>query len=144
MRGRVLGRWYFIGTDAFYKATATIKKFDTPDTIKLIDVKTDHNRRQGISLISGRKVDIIRPILMNTRGFGDPEAGIDVEPDKDSHVIEELYIEDAITKNNAGAGIQFYLRHLENSNTPVSIEINGHEDYGSLYGVLVQGKKGRL
>ena len=126
--------------DGFYIGTGT----SVPKNIQLIDVVADNNRRQGISLISGSNVSILRPKLMNTNG-ADPSYGLDIEPNKTTDTLQNITITDAYTAGNAHAGIGMNLSRLEGSTTPISITINNPVDSGSergfysVHGVTVPG-----
>jgi len=133
------GDGFYIGTEVF-TGPGTWKVLNAvPHNIRLIDVEARYNRRQGISLIAGRNIEILRPFLTHTAGH-DPEAGLDIEPNRPSDIIENVTVVDAWTSNNSGAGIQLFLRHLAGSDIPASITITGHRDDASLRGLYVVGR----
>ncbi len=117
--------------DGFYIGSAT--NGAVPRNIQLIDVTAYNNRRQGISLIAGYNVSIIRPTLTKTNGT-DPSAGLDIEPNKITDTLQYIKIIDAYTANNEGAGIAINLVKLEGTTVPVSIKITNHVDNGSQRG----------
>lgn len=110
---------------------------DSPysENIDIVDVVADGNRRQGVSLISGRNVAFIRPWLVNTAGTP-PAAGIDIEPDLPTQSVANVHLIDAITRNNQGPGIMLLLNKLAR-NSYVSVAIAGHADYGSSRGLYL-------
>jgi len=119
--------------DGFYIGSSILKNYS--ENIRLIDISADNNRRQGISLISGRNVEIIRPRLTNTNGTA-PAAGIDIEPNYANEFLENIKIIDAYTENNA-IGIQLGLGRLNKKSKEISIDITGFTDYGSDMGMLI-------
>jgi hypothetical protein len=100
--------------------------------VDLIDVVADGNRRQGISLISGRNIAFVRPRLMNTSGTP-PAAGIDIEPDLPTQSVENVHVIGAITRNNQGPGVMLLLNKLREE-SEVSVAVVGHVDRGSSRG----------
>jgi len=119
--------------DGFYIGTSTLKNYS--ENVRLIDVSADNNRRQGISLISGKNIEIIRPRLTNTHGT-DPSAGIDIEPNNSNNVLENIKIIDAYTENNA-IGLQIGLGKLNKNSRSISIDITGFTDYRSEKGMHI-------
>jgi hypothetical protein len=107
------------------------------DNIHLTDVSANANRRQGLSIVSGRNIHIIRPRFTNTSGTL-PSAGIDIEPNANDtgHKIENINIVDAYTEGNDGVGIAIELRHLA-TGEDVSIQINRHRDWKSAAGISI-------
>jgi hypothetical protein len=90
------------GGDGFYIGNTVAP---LPENINLIDVQTDNARRNGISLINGININIVRPICENAVGTL-PMAGIDIEPN--SNADEQLHgirIVNPVTRNNNGYGI---------------------------------------
>ena len=65
------------------------------DTIDIYDNKIYNNRRQGISIICGKNINIKRNEIYNIKG-NPPQAGIDIEPDDNYHKISNV----VITNNN--------------------------------------------
>lgn len=119
--------------DGFYLGAGA--KGNPVENIRLVDVQADNNRRQGISLISGRDVKIIRPRLTNTNGTP-PAAGLDIEPNRASDAVENIEIIDAVTAGNA-EGIVVSLQKMNADSRPISIHIRNHQDDGSGRGLLV-------
>ena len=119
--------------DGFYIGRGT--KETLPERIQLIDVQAHNNRRQGISLIGGSDVKIIRPRLTNTNGTP-PAAGLDIEPNRVTDRVENIEIVDAYTAENA-EGIVISLQKLNGAKNPISIRIQNHQDNGSGRGFLI-------
>jgi parallel beta-helix repeat protein len=82
--------------DGFYVANAS-------SGITFCQVVADHNRRQGLSIVSGDGILVKDSTFTNTQGT-DPACGIDVEPN-DGKTVSNLVITDCTVTNNAGGGI---------------------------------------
>jgi hypothetical protein len=129
----------------------TLKVWYSED-ITLQDCISDNNRRQGLSIITGKNINIIRGKYMNTNGTS-PQAGIDIEPDPTvanvpsgslGPILENINIDNAYTEKNTGAGIQIYNDTIVNTNKTVSIKINKHTDKGSNNGLVLGKTDGTL
>ena len=92
-------------------------------------------------MISGQNISILRPKLTNTKGTA-PSAGIDVEPNDSTDVLQNISIVDAYTANNQGAGISLSLGAILGTKTPISISIANHTDNGSYQGMNISGGQG--
>lgn len=109
--------------------------------VQLIDVTADNNRRQGISVTSGKDISIVRAKLTNTNGAA-PSAGIDVEPNGKTDILQNISIVDTYTANNQGAGISLSLGAILGTTTPISITVTNHTDNGSKQGMNISGGSG--
>ena len=109
--------------------------------VKLIDVTADNNRRQGISITSGKDISIVRAKLTNTHGAA-PSAGIDVEPNSKTDILQNISIVVTYTANNQGAGISLSLGAIVGTTTPISITVTNHTDNGSKQGMNISGGSG--
>lgn len=83
--------------------------------IVIQEVICDNNRRQGISVISVKGLVIRDSVCCNTNGTP-PMSGIDLEPDKVNHFIQDVLIENVSSYNNGfateypgGYGLDIYL-----------------------------------
>lgn len=72
--------------------------------ITLCRVVSDHNRRQGISIIHASNVTIRDSSFRNTVGTL-PESGIDIEPEP-GNLVDHVTIEGSQFLDNAGDGVQ--------------------------------------
>jgi hypothetical protein len=90
--------------------------------IVIRNVICDRNYRQGISVITARRLLIEKVILRGTAGTP-PAAGIDFEPNHPREVLVDCVMRDCIIENNQGFGIHLYLGHLNATSEPVSIRI---------------------
>lgn len=81
----------------------------------------DNNRRQGISVISVRGLQIINPTITNTHGT-DPQSGIDFEPNNTTEWLQNITVTNPNIQYNANHGIHFWLGFGPGSN-PISIDV---------------------
>ncbi|MGJ7029772.1 right-handed parallel beta-helix repeat-containing protein [Niabella hirudinis] len=103
----------------------------------------DNNRRNGISIISGTNIKIKNPIIANTNGTN-PQCGIDIEPNTNKEVINNIRIENALTYNNYQKGILVSLvNHFGPEVKNVGIDIINHTDYSMRGGFSVVGADSR-
>lgn len=96
----------------------------------------DNNRQNNIAIIGGKNITIFEPKLTNCSGTL-PAAGIDIEPNFNTELLDNIRIIRPITKNNDGAGVLLGLGNLVNGSQFVDITINNHSDYNSTYGLQV-------
>lgn len=119
--------------DGIYIGSTKAQNYCEDILIERFDL--DNNRRQGISLISGRNVTIRDGVIANTQGHL-PQAGIDLEPNEYDESMQEILIENLQTINNAGYGIDFWLGQCAGSSRQFSLTIRNHRDKGSGKGAL--------
>lgn len=101
----------------------------------------NNNRRNGISIISGKNIKISDVAISNTNGTL-PMSGIDVEPNNNSNILEEINLDNIYTFNNAENGIGVILIYLiGEKQKEVSLNINSHVDEKSKRGFLMGGNK---
>jgi polygalacturonase len=98
------------------------------ENIDIFDVRAHNNRRQGISIITGRGVAVVRNVLANTAGTG-PSAGLDIEPNLPDDTIDNIHIIDLTTQDNAGTGLTINLGPRPQSSS--TITVHQHTDIGS-------------
>ncbi len=110
------------GGDGIYIGV-TKDKYKRPCRNVLIkDCICNDNYRQGISVISVDKLRIENCLLSNTKGTP-PQAGIDLEPNNSSNILNDVVIQNCVSKNNAGPGFQVHLHKLTKESKGVSILI---------------------
>ncbi|KAA6440699.1 right-handed parallel beta-helix repeat-containing protein [Dyadobacter flavalbus] len=129
------------GGDGFYIGSSPTQKFS--ENVKLINISADNNRRQGLSIISGKNIEVISPVFSNTNGTA-PSAGIDIEPNYPDEFLEGIRITNPITKNNIGAGIVILIDDFKGTNRVVDIAITNHIDDGSFYGAYISRATGAI
>jgi hypothetical protein len=107
------------------------------DTILIHQAFINENRRNGISITNGKNIRIIEPVISNTHGTS-PESGIDIEPNNNNAIIDNIYIKDPYTFNSKTHGIVIALTGLVGENNKnVNIEIVNHIDEYSTYGFTI-------
>jgi len=122
------------GGDGFIIAWGKNKRY--AENVVLLDVSANNNRRQGLSIVSGQNIIVRNSRFTNTNGTP-PQAGIDIEPDGNNDLIEDILLENIYTEGNVGPGIKIDLRRLGGA-TPrtVSVRILGHTDLRSSQGIF--------
>lgn len=91
--------------------------------IKILNSGFDNNRRQGLSLISGRDIAITNCTFSNTSGTA-PSAGIDIEPNQASDFLQDIVIDHSSSTGNEGSGLVFGIQRLNASSSPISIKVS--------------------
>lgn len=97
--------------------------------IKISGGVLDNNRRNGISIISGKNITIENMIIKNTNGTN-PMAGIDLEPNLNDEYLYNINLNNIKTVNNKVDGIKIVFHKLTNKNN-ILINIDHHVDEGS-------------
>jgi hypothetical protein len=110
---------------------------------RIVNCTVDNNRRNGFSIISARDVELVKPRLLNTNGTA-PQAGIDIEPNDTTNILENIVIRDPYSKNNTSQAIALNLDKLSGSGKTISIRLENHFDDGSLSGFTVQACNGGI
>lgn len=82
----------------------THKNADFPRNITIRKVDCDDNHRQGLSIICGYDILVEDSIFRNTSGTN-PEAGIDVESNKNDDPVSNITIRNCKMVDNAGFGL---------------------------------------
>ncbi|WP_339844642.1 right-handed parallel beta-helix repeat-containing protein [uncultured Dokdonia sp.] len=113
---------------------------DKPNfNIKILNALLWNNRRNGISIITGKEIFIDQPQIESTYGTN-PQAAIDIEPNKPIDLLQQINISNPYTKNNAGYGILIALNSMLDYNKHhININILEHKDVNSKYGLRVAG-----
>jgi polygalacturonase len=73
--------------------------------VTFCSVVSDHNRRQGLSVIDVDQLEVTNSVFSNTQGTR-PSAGIDLEPDSVKQRISNVRIQNSKFLNNKGPGIE--------------------------------------
>ena len=97
----------------------------------------DDNRRNGISIISGKDITVKNIVLSNTNGTL-PMAGIDLEPNNANEVLSNINLININSYNNAKYGYDVNLTKLlsDNINT-VIINIENCKDFFTPYSTII-------
>ncbi|MGS0705243.1 right-handed parallel beta-helix repeat-containing protein [Acinetobacter sp. ANC 3781] len=121
--------------DAIY--VGTLGK-NTTANIKVQNIKMNDNRRQGISITSVNGFIGNDLTITNTSGVG-PQNGIDIEPNDNKALLQNIKFRNLKTNNNEGVGFQASMRHYNGSKKPLSISLDQHTDKGSAFGFVMSG-----
>jgi hypothetical protein len=109
--------------------------------IKITNAVIDNCRRNGISIGDGYDIRIENPIISNINGTM-PMCGIDIEPNDNTAILENIHIVNPITFNNSTAGILIYLASFIGPlKKNVGIRIENHLDNSSNKGFELGGNK---
>ena len=96
--------------------------------VSIINPVLDYNRRDGISIVSGKNIRITNGVISNTTGTL-PMCGIDFEPDGPKNDIDSVLVKNVVTYNNNQCGILISLSKLPAENAKhVNIDIDGFVD----------------
>ena len=118
------------GGDGFYIGPLSTG-LDYSEHIRLYRCRGVANRRQGLSITSGKHILVDSCYFGATVGAS-PQAGIDIEPNSNNDEIQNIIIKNTTTKNNAGPGIIIALALLPGVvDKHVSILVDNCTDYGS-------------
>ncbi|MFD1771527.1 hypothetical protein [Sphingobacterium suaedae] len=105
------------------------------ERVLIKDTFIDNCRRNGItigSLIDSRLSNIV---VSNTHGAA-PMAGIDIEPNNDKDVINNIVIDNYRSYNNKSRGLLIDLRNFRGAKARrLNIAVSNYSDDGSLYGL---------
>ncbi len=82
--------------DGFYVASS--------EDVTFCGVTADHNRRQGLSITSGRRVVVRDSTFKNTSGTL-PEDGLDIEPNR-GDTVDQVLITGCTFQDNGGFGLE--------------------------------------
>lgn len=108
------------GGDGIYIGPGLTKERRPSEDIVIRDCVSSENYRQGMSVVSARRVRVLRCLFEKTLGTP-PQAGVDVEPSFASDEIVDVEFLDCIARGNAGTGFMTNLSKLAADSVPVSI-----------------------
>lgn len=95
--------------------------------VSLINWSTRNIRRQGLSIINARRVDIINSTFSGSSG-NKPEIGVDLEPNQKSDVLDGILLHVVRTLDNHGGGVLLYLNQLGPTSEHADIEMVDHRN----------------
>ena len=95
--------------------------------IRIENVISCGNHRQGISIISGDGITIRNSTFCCTKGAA-PECGLDIEPNYPEEQISNILIENCDFRDNHHCGI---LLHMQSFLKPSSVTIRNCRSYGN-------------
>ncbi|WP_166521606.1 right-handed parallel beta-helix repeat-containing protein [Zobellia amurskyensis] len=109
------------GGDGVYIAGSKEKRYSENIIIKKIE--SINNKRQGLSIISGKRISISESIFSDTSGTL-PGSGLDIEPNTFKDVVNNIQVSDCIFENNYGAGVTLGLGKLNSLSEKISINFS--------------------
>jgi hypothetical protein len=112
------------------------------ENIVVKNVLLDDHYRQGISVISARKLLIENVQIYNTSGTL-PRSGIDFEPNRRDEILENCIVRGCEIAGNRGPGILFSLQNLHSESHPVSISVEDCTLYRNSLAILMVGLRHR-
>lgn len=95
-------------------------KNEYSENINITNVVLKNNRRQGMTIVSAKNVEINGCIFEDTGGTL-PGAGVDLEPDHKENRIENINFKECVFRNNDHAGIVLALHKLDITSNPISV-----------------------
>lgn len=109
------------------------------ENIEVYNAFLDNNRRNGLSITSADGVKLIKPLVANSNGQS-PKAGIDIEPNSNDDIINNIVIDSPICFYNPIYGIVVSLTRLPGvKQKDVNVVINKPLIIGGKYGIAVLG-----
>lgn len=114
------------------------------DNVHAIDCKMNANFRQGITCASVKSCYIDRCIMANTTGVS-PEAGIDYEIHNNTHVLQDIVMDNCLIYNNVGPGVAISMAQYDANSPAASINIRHTTLFGNSNGCqIIPGTSGKL
>lgn len=109
---------------------------DASANIEFCSVEASRNRRQGMSITSGKNIRIEKSVFKNTFG-AKPQAGLDIEPNENQSV-QRVHIQDSEFSGNFGAGLVSYVapKNKNTQATEILIENNTFRNNKSGGGII--------
>jgi hypothetical protein len=96
----------------------------------------NNNRRNGVSVISGKNITINGLLAANMDGTA-PKAGVDIEPNNNQEKLENIIINNLTTYNNK-QGLLMSLGELSGKfSKKININVNSHIDDSSIYSLVL-------
>ncbi len=90
--------------------------------VKILNSGFDNNRRQGMSLISGKDILVSDCTFTNSNGTL-PSDGIDIEPNGVTDVLQNIDIESSSVTGNDGDGLAMSIVQMNATSAPISIKV---------------------
>ncbi|NLR67132.1 hypothetical protein HGH92_22680 [Chitinophaga varians] len=113
----------------------------TSSGVNIYNAWLNFNRRNGMSISSVDGLKLIKPVIANTYGQA-PMCGIDIEPNNNTDVVNNVMMDSPVTLNNAKHGINISLfRLIGSSPKDVNVTIRNHQDDGSAVAFAMGGLK---
>lgn len=109
------------------------------NNITLKNIYLDNNRRNGLSILNVRGLNIDKLLVSNTNGT-EPMFGIDIEPNNANANLEDIKFSDVYTYNNANGGFMITFNKMRRDfEKKIEIVIDNYTDVQSLNGFYFAG-----
>jgi hypothetical protein len=125
------------GGDGFYIGSPAQKP--PPHDVVLSHCLASNNRRQGLSITSGKQIFVADCTFQYTKGTA-PQFGVDVEPNQSRGALDHIVLLRPTTRTNTGGGVSLYLDALNGTDAPVDIQVLGHLSRDESHAFQVHGK----
>jgi hypothetical protein len=106
------------------------------DRVTVSNTTLSYNHRQGMSVIAATNLYVENVVFEYTNGTP-PMAGVDIEPDENYQLLENISFVDCISRGNSGNGFQIYLNSLQNAKYNISVLFNNCSVHGGESGGLL-------
>jgi uncharacterized phage protein (TIGR02218 family) len=111
------------------------------DDVAIDNVISTNNRRQGLSIVNGSRIDVTDSEFSHTNGTS-PECGIDIEPEN-GNTCDSINIKNCRLTRNHKYGLNILMRGTVTGATISNITIDGCTiDYQDSNGVVFHGGSG--
>lgn len=109
------------------------------NTIVLKNIVLDNNRRNGLSILNVKGLEVYNLLVSNTNGT-DPMFGIDIEPNNANANLEDIHFSNIYSYNNANGGFMITFNKMKRDFAKnIQIAIDNYTDDGSLNGFYFAG-----
>ena len=108
------------GGDGFYIADTHSRHFSS--NVLLDNVLSNGSWRNGLSVISAKNLTVRNSCFSNANGTN-PQFGVDLEPDTNSHRLQGIVFQNVSLLDNAGGGWTIGPYALVDSGVPVDVTI---------------------
>lgn len=125
------------GGDAFYIGASDTGGNNYCERITLNNCLADDNRRNGLSIISVKGLNINGSWFNNSNGTS-PSDGIDIEPNDATQFLQGIRIRGGGANGNDGAGLEFAALRPDSTSAPIDIVVDGFECDGNSYNFQIR------
>lgn len=105
--------------------------------LRTTNIYVDNARRNGISVVSADDYISTNDTINHTNGTA-PQAGVDIEPNAGTDLLNNISFVNTTTKNNTGDGIMVYAMY----DNDCSVNIINHSDSQSAVGLYIGKSEG--
>lgn len=110
--------------DGIYIGVTAAQNYSSDITIERFNIS--YSRRNNISVISAKNLTIKNGTLSSAGGMANAGAGIDVEPNNNTHILQNIQIKNTSSLNNAVFGLKTSFAKYARTPNPVSITVTDY------------------